>query len=104
MSVVYVYVGAEANIDQVAADLRHQAPTVLIVCCSDGDVALRMQTALSQEPVSRNTESAYVGSRNKEVDFQVLFGCVLFKELIVAGRLPVTKEVETKEKLATPGG
>ena len=37
-----MYVGAEANIGQVAKDLRNLAPTVLIVCSSDEDAAARM--------------------------------------------------------------
>ena len=55
MSGMYVYVGAEANVDQVAVDLRNQAPIVLIVCCSDEDAAARMQTALSEEAVNKQT-------------------------------------------------
>ena len=53
MSGIYVYVGAEANVDQVAVDLRNQAPIVLIVCCSDENAAARMETALSEEAVNK---------------------------------------------------
>ena len=87
MSCVYVCVGAEANIDQVAADLRNQAPTVLIVCCSDGDVAARMQTALSQEAVNRNTRGDG-GSRTNEEDFQVMFSCAVSKSSSSQGGAP----------------
>ena len=55
MGGIYVYVGAEANIDQVAVDLRNQAPNVLVVCCSDEDAAARMATALSAEVVNKQT-------------------------------------------------
>ena len=55
MSCVYVRIGAEANIDEVAKDLRNQAPWVLIVCCSDERAAWQMQTALSQPVVHRTT-------------------------------------------------
>ena len=57
MSGVYVYVGAEANIDQVAVDLRNQAPTVLIVCCSDENAAARMKALLSEKAVGKQTRS-----------------------------------------------
>ena len=89
MNCVYVYVGAEANIGQVAKDLRNSAPTVLIVCCSDEDAAARMETALSEEVVNKQTRGdGEGGSRNNPEEFQVLFNCVVFKELIVAGRRP----------------
>lgn len=103
MSGVYVYVGAEANIDEVAVDLRNQAPTVLIVCCSDEVAAARMEMALSEEAVNKQTRGDG-GSRKSGEDFQVMFNCVVFKELIVAGRRPVVKEVDIKETLFTPGG
>ena len=65
MSAVYVYVGAEANIGQVAVDLRNQAPTVLIVCCSDGDVTARMHMALRQEAVNRSTRGEGANAEQK---------------------------------------
>jgi hypothetical protein len=55
MSCVYAYVGAEADIDRVAGDLRNQAPWVLIVCCSDDDAAMQMDTALRREAVEQKT-------------------------------------------------
>ena len=103
MSCLYVYVGAEASIDQVAVDLRNQAPTVLIVCCSNEHAAARMKTALSEEAVNKQTRGDG-GSRRSGEDFQVMFNCVVFDELIVAGRRPVVKEVDIKETLVTPGG
>lgn len=96
MSGVYVYVGAKANIEHVAVDLRNQAPILLIVCCSDEDAAARMGVALSEEAVDMG--------RKRGDHFQVTFKCVVFKELIVAGRRPVVKEVDIKETLFTPGG
>ncbi len=109
MSVVYVYVGAEANVGEVAVDLRNQAPTVLIVCCSSGDVTARMQAALSQEAVNKNTrgdgESPKQKPRKNAEDFQVQFSCIVqFPSLIVAGRRPVVKDVDVKETLSLPGG
>ena len=64
MSGVYVYVGAEANIDQVAKDLRNQAPIVLIACCCDEGAAARMETALSEDVVNKQTRGDG-GSRKK---------------------------------------
>ena len=55
MSIVYVYVGAEADIGEVAKDLRNMAPTVLIVCCSNGDVMAQMHVALREEGVNRSS-------------------------------------------------
>ena len=48
---LYVYVGKEANVDEVAVDLRNQAPTILFVCCGDREVAKNMAIALSKKGV-----------------------------------------------------
>ena len=102
MKCVYVYVGAEANIGQVAKDLRNLAPTVLIVCCSDEDAAARMQTALSEEAVNKQTRGdGGVSTNHKELE--VIFNCVVFKELIVAGRRPAVKHIDINETLLTHG-
>ena len=109
MSSVYVYVGAKADVVKVALDLRNQAPAVLIVCCSDEDKRQRMETALSEEAVGNGVEWEACDGGSRRIrksaeDFQARFKCVAFKELIVAGRQPVVKEVNIKETLATPGG
>ena len=103
MSCVYAYVGAEADIDRVAGDLRNQAPWVLIVCCSDDDAAMQMDTALRREAVEQKT-CGDGGSRKSMEDLQVSFHVVKFKHLIVARRCPVVKELEIKETFDTPGG
>ena len=50
---LYVYVDKEADVDEVAKDLRNQAPTVLFVRCYDSEAAMRMQTALSKAAVNK---------------------------------------------------
>ena len=106
MNCVYVYVGAEANIDQVAMDIRNQAPIVLIVCCSDEDAAARMETALSEEAVNKQTRGDG-GSRRRArslpEDYQVKFTRVVCKELIVAGRRPAVNQLDINETFLTHG-
>ena len=108
MSCVYVRIGAEANIDEVAKDLRNQAPWVLIVCCSDERASRRMHTALSQPAVHRTTRGDGGGgprtTRGDGVVFQVSYRCVGWHELIIAGRHPVVKEIDFKQTLITPAG
>jgi len=50
---LYVYVDKEADIDEVAKELRNHAPTVLFVCCCDSEAAKRMQIALSKDAVNK---------------------------------------------------
>ena len=59
-----MYVGKEANIDEVAVDLRNQAPTVVLVCCCDGEVAMLMQTALSKAAVDNKTHGEWEKGRD----------------------------------------
>ena len=96
VSCVYVNVGAEANIDQVAKELRKHGPIVLIVCCSDDDAAVKMDTALRQDPVDNQTRGDG-GSVESAGDFQVTFRVSVYKHLIVAGRCPVVKELCIKD-------
>ena len=107
---VYTYVGNEADVDEVAADLRNQAPTVLFVCCCDSETAIRVRAALSKEAVNNETRgdggkgNGRQARPSKEV-WQVTFRCRMEKELIVAGRDGVAKEVDIKQILpCTPGG
>ena len=73
---VYVYVDKEANIDEVAKDLRNQAPTVLFVCCYDSEAAKCMQTALSKDAVNKTRGDGGKGkgqqARASKEDFQVM--------------------------------
>ena len=117
---LYVYVDKEADIDEVAKDLRNQAPTVLFVCCYDSEAAMRMQTALSKDAVNKTRGEGGKGAVNKtrgdgengqgqqarasKEEFQVMFKCVIMDELIIAGRHSIVKEVEIKQVLRTPGG
>ena len=117
---LYVYVDKEADIDEVAKDLRNQAPTVLFVCCYDSEAAMRMQTALSKDAVNKIGGEGGKGAVNKtrgdggkgqgqqarasKEEFQVMFKCVIMEELIIAGRHSIVKEVEIKQVLRTPGG
>ena len=117
---LYVYVDKEADIDEVAKDLRNQAPTVLFVCCYDSEAAMRMQTALSKDAVNKTRGEGGKGAVNKtrgdgekgqgqqarasKEEFQVMFKCVIMEELIIAGRHGIVKEVEIKQVLRTPGG
>ena len=120
---LYVYVREEANVDEVAVDLRNQAPTILFVCCSDGEVAESMATALSKAGVDnkprgdggtgtgRGAKAGGVANqprgdggkgkggpgRASKEDFQVMFQCVVRYELIIAGRAGIVKEVEIKD-------
>ena len=120
---LYVYVDDEANVDEVAVDLRNQAPTILFVCCSDGEVAKSMAIALSKAGVDnkprgdggkgkgRGAKAGGVANqprgdggkgkgrpgRASKEDFQVMFHCVVQYELIIAGRAGIVKEVEIKD-------
>ena len=54
-----------ANIDEVAKDLRNQAPTALFVCCYDGEAAMRMQTALGKDAVNKTRGEGGKGAVNE---------------------------------------
>ena len=115
-----MYADKEADIDEVAKDLRNQAPTVLFVCCCDSEAAMRMQTALSKDAVNKTRGEGGKGAVNKtrgdgekgqgqqarasKEEFQVMFKCVILEELIIAGRHSIVKDVEIKQVLRTPGG
>ena len=115
---LYAYVGKEANLDEVARDLRNQAPTILFVCCCDGQVAEEMKTVLSEQGVDnrpRGDGGKGQGSGTKgkgkggqaragPEDFQVQFQCISRGDLIVAGRNGIVKELDFKEELLTPLG
>ena len=104
MCVVYIYIEAEADIDEVAADVRNMAPTVLIVCCSDMAVAELMQTALCREEIDIPAPSWYKPKRRDPEYFQAQFDCVSFDDVIIAGRLPTTKEIDIEDIVITPDG
>ena len=57
------------------------------MCCSDEDAAARMEKALSDEAVDKQTRGDG-GSRKSGEDFQVKFKCVVFKKLISQGGSP----------------
>ena len=90
VSGLYVYVGAEANIDEVASDIRNAGPNILIVCCSDETAAAEMERALEQTAVDTRGDGE---GRPGVDDLQYKFYCVIHKELIIAGRRPMVKEV-----------
>ena len=50
-----------------------------------------MKTALSEEAVNKQTRGDG-GSRKSGEDFQVVFSCAVFEDIIVAGRRPVVKK------------
>ena len=117
ISCLYVYVGKEANLDEVAVDLRNQAPTILFVCCGDREVAKDMAIALSKKGVDnaprgdggkgkgRGDKGGDGGhARASKEEFQVKFDCAQKEDLIIAGRSGIVKEVEMKECLLTPLG
>ena len=126
ISCLYVYVGKEANLDEVAVDLRNQAPTILFVCCADMEVAKNMATALSKKGVgnaphgdgeeeaikerrrralaTRGRHKGEKKERASKEEFQVEFKCIQDKDLIIAGRSGIVKEVDMKECLLTPSG
>ena len=115
---LYAFVGKEANLDEVARDLRNQAPTILFVCCCDGQVAEEMKTVLSEQGVDNRprgdggkgqgsgTKGQGTGgqARAGPEDFQVQFHCISRGDLIVAGRNGIVKELDFKEELVTPLG
>ena len=77
-------------------DLRSQAPTVLVVCAYDSEVATRMQTALSQEAMDKKTrgdggKGTGTQSRPSNEEFQVKYICVQTEEPFIAGRQGIVK-------------
>ena len=108
---LYTYVGEEANVDEVAKDLRNQAPTILVVCCCNGAMAEDMTTALSKDGVDKRTTrgdgekgQGKGRARASPEDFQVQFECVKKADLIIAGRKGIVKEVEITDEAVTPVG
>ena len=102
--VVYLYIDAEADIDEVAVDVRNMAPSVLIVCCSDMFVAQQMEAALRREGIDIPAPYWYKPKRRGPEYFQAQFDCVSYDDVIIAGRLPITREVGITDILITPDG
>ena len=113
MQCVYAFVGNEANVDNVAADLRNHAPQILCVVCDDSETALTLEAALTQPAVDRRRRgdggNQPCGGKGKgkerasTADYQMKFMCVRCDELIIAGRVGFVKEVNHRQTVTTPG-
>ena len=101
----YIYIDEDAEIDQVVADARNMAPAALIVCCSDVYMAEQVQTALQCEGFDLPTPDWWPKAKRKSSEyFQARMDCVMFGDVIIAGRFSTTKEIEIKDTMTTPDG
>ena len=95
---LYAFVGKKADIDEVAADLRNIAPTILFVVCHDAPAAVKMKDALETEGVDTalsrgDGESRGDGGGDKgkgkqranRTEFQAQFHVIRQDEIIIAG-------------------
>ena len=73
----------------MAKDLRNQAPNILFVCRNDRDAAVRMQIVLSKAAVDQTRGDGGEGQGKQA--HQVVFKCVVMKELLIAGRRIIVK-------------
>ena len=103
--IAYIYIDEDADVDQVVADARNMAPGALIVCCSDFHMAEQVQTALQCEGFDLPTPDWWPKTKRKSSEyFQARMDCVMFGDVIIAGRFSTTKEIEVKDTMTTPDG
>ena len=103
--IAYIYIDEDADVDQVVADARNMAPAALIVCCSSLYWAERVQTALQCEGFDLPTPDWWPKAKRKSSEyFQARMDCVMFGDVIIAGRFSTTKEIEVKDTMTTPDG
>ena len=103
--IAYIYIDEDADVDQVVADARNMAPAALIVCCSDVYMAEQVQTALQCEGFDLPTPDWWPKTKRKSSEyFQARMDCVMFGDVIIAGRFSTTKEIEVKDTMTTPDG
>ena len=103
INIVYTYVGEGCNIVELALDLRNVAPTFLVLCCFDWQMAQQMQTELMKKPVGL----PYYGGRGPRPgpdELQYSYTCTSSHELIIAGRTSCIPEVHVLEEMLSPDG
>ena len=105
---LYLAVDLQANIEEVAADVRNQAPTILLVCCECLDIAKQMVLALEKEPVKNDLRGD--GGKGKataprlEVDkLQVQYTCWSRRNVIFAGRRGIVTSCLMEATVHMPG-
>ena len=105
---LYLAVDLQANIDEVAADVRNQGPTILLVCCECQEIANQMERALQKEPVKNDLRGD--GGKGKgtaprlEVDkLQVQYLCWRMRGLILAGRKGIVTNCILESTVHVPG-
>ena len=107
----YAFVGENANIDEVAADIRNLGATIVFVVCHDASAAEVMEDALELEGASRGDGGGSSAGKGKgkgkqranRTEFQAQFHVSRHEEIIIAGRVGIVKEVMVREAVATPG-
>ena len=68
-------------------------------------MAEQVQTALQCEGFDLPTPDWWPkGKRKSSEYFQARMDCVIFDDVIIAGRLPTTKEIDIKDRVITSDG
>ena len=88
---MHVYIEQDADLEEVAADFRNQAPSVIIACCYDADYATTLAAALAKKAIE--TKPPVAGERRSKTEYQEQFMCVGKGEIVVAGRSGIVKDV-----------
>lgn len=103
LACVYAYVGPDADVKDVAKDLRRHGPTILMLCCANEQKAssVREQLELPAQSAVAEPKTRPAAQQSKKADSrpEVQYRCVQFDKLVVGGRVGIVAQVSVKEEL-----
>ena len=102
VNVVHCDIKEEANIKEVAADLRNLAASVIIASCSSTQQAELLGAMLSESSFGSPTRGDGGKGRSSKDEYQERFRWIRHKNMLVAGRDGLVKEVNNKGEWETP--
>ena len=85
---VYVHLEESVDVQEVAADLRKHAPTVLMMVCNNKEVTKEMCTLLFKPVVEKETKKDKEKGTEKEKVEQTEkeMYCLIWDTILIAGR------------------
>ena len=89
-----MHIDPAADIDEVPADLRNQAPSVIIACCCDEKQASKLTKAICRPSFGTRTHGN--GGRSSKEEYQEEFLYCARGKIVVAGRKGMVKHVSIK--------
>ena len=104
---LYLVLGLQANIAEVAADVTNQGPTILLVCCDSEEMATQMLRALEKDAVNNDIRGDAGKGQGKpprlDVDkLQVKYSCLYRRGLIFAGRKGIVANITLHQTVFMP--